>query len=185
MDASILAGTLSELHGNPQVFLAVSVPIPMAGLTQVFWLEQALDHPKQSSIEWVMSKTIKLIINPSILDDPGLISKLMSAGIHTHTMYPGKKPAQSPWVYAYLCNTLGTAAHFTLAGELNRPLLLCFKLGGKTISTHQAWLCKTGAPWSGQARIDLAGMYRGLPHSSFRIHPLYYLYQHCLFLGYL
>jgi hypothetical protein len=45
-----------------------------------------------------MSKTIKLIINPSILDDPGLISKLMSAGIHTHTMYPDKKPAQSPLV---------------------------------------------------------------------------------------
>jgi len=35
---------------------------------QIFWSNQALDHPKQSSIEWVTIKTIKLIITHSILN---------------------------------------------------------------------------------------------------------------------
>jgi len=59
---------VANCTGNPRVFLAIPVPIPMVSFLPVnlwvFRLKQALDHPKQSSIKGVMSKTIKLIINP-------------------------------------------------------------------------------------------------------------------------
>ena len=57
--------------GNLWVSLAVPAPIPVLPLpttTRVFQWKQAIDHPKWRGIEWVMIKTINLIISHSILN---------------------------------------------------------------------------------------------------------------------
>jgi len=67
------------------------------------------NHPKWSSIEWVMSKTIKLIINPLMFICFGWSRACFEAHRYRFLypdLDPDQKPTQNPWVYPYPCNTL-------------------------------------------------------------------------------
>jgi len=111
---------LVNCTGNPQVFLAVPVPIPMAGFTC-----EPAGFPVETSPR--SSKMVKYWVsyeqNNQIDHKPLNIYQFwMIQGLFWSHRYRNpypypyldEKPAQNPWVYPYPCNTLDHVSHHTM-----------------------------------------------------------------------
>jgi len=108
-------GRDKNTHGYCWLYLHPCLCYPYLWSAQVFWWKQVLDHPKWRGIEWVMIKTIKLIISHSILNH----FRWSRVCLRDHRY---KNPY--PYPYPYLPMTKTCTIYYGLHVYYTPPLIL-------------------------------------------------------------